>query len=128
MQPINTHRLQASLDAGHTLDPTTIQQLLNTVKDYQENPRTAGPGIQTPPIKALDQQIQTFSEYLLGNGQHWDNNPILDIVQQQAREMQEHAARRGLTYDPTTLRLQIIPEPSGNRVRFTALGTYKEQS
>lgn len=122
MQPINTNRLQASLDAGHTLDPTTVQRLLDAVKDYQDNPRGASPGLQLPEIKpAKDHQI-VWSTYT------WDPtwatvnpNPILGIVEEAARSMADYLHARDLVIDPTSIRFETIPD-DGNyyATRLTA--------
>lgn len=128
MKPIDTEKLLALVNSGHELDPTTVRSILNRLADYQNNPRSAGPGLQLPEVRPARDQVIAYTEYLIGNGQYWNDNPILDVIQKQARELAEQAARRGFIYDPTSLQLQVVPEEAGNRVRFTALAKYKEQS
>lgn len=129
MQPINTSHLQASIDAGHTLDPTTIQRLLDTVKDYQDNPRGAGPGLQLPELKpAKDHEIvwsqYTWNKLLLTV----DPNPVLGIIQEAAEKMSRYLHTHDLVIDPTSIRFETVANQNNQYVtRLTANTKPKEQ-
>lgn len=130
MQPINTLRLQAILDAGHTLDPIVIQQILDAVKDYQDNPRAAGPGLQLPELKPAKDHEIVWSQYT------WnkllptvDPNPILDIIQEAAQKMSRFLHTHELMIDPTSIRFETVANDHNQYVtRLTANIKPKEQS
>lgn len=130
MTYLDTNRLRHLVADGQTLARETVLDLLTRV-ERQQDAELQKLALQkypaTAPRPAKDQAL-VYTEYLIGNGQHWNNNPILDVIQKQAQELAEQAARNGWTYDPTSLQLQIHPEDAGNRVRFTATATYQEQS
>lgn len=129
IQPINTSHLQASLDAGHTLDPTTIQRLLDTVKDYQDNPRGAGPGLQLPELKPAKDHEIVWSQYTWNKLLPTVNpNPILGIVEEAARSMADYLHARNLVIDPTSIRFETIPD-NGNHytTRLTAYAKPRQE-
>lgn len=131
MNYIDTNRLRHIIADGHQLARETVLDLLTRV-ERQQDKELRQLALDKHPIdpefRPAKDQALVYTEYLIGNGQYWDNNPILDVIQQQARDLAEQAHRQNLVYDPTSLQLQIHPEENGNRVRFTALAKYKEQS
>lgn len=131
MSYLDTNRLRHLVADGQTLAKETVLDLLTRVERQQDKELRQlaldKHPVTPPPVRLTSEQVRVYTEHLIGNGLHHDDNPVLAVIRKQALELADQARRNGWTYKTHSIRLQIEPEDAGNRVRLTAIATCKEQ-